>query len=328
MTYKIVCFCGGGIRGLLSAKILENLAAYCPKILTNTDLFAGTSTGSGIISWLLAGKKPTWIVNEGFLNQEFNFFSNPSTPPSADSPAYSIDDVVTGQWELHQDKMLSDFEQQSVLFTAFNVGSVTEPPQGPIYTPWSPVLFSNLPNSPNRDTMIKIAVASSSAMPGMLGSCNGNIDGAFVNHDPTLAAIAMAIDNYPKLSLSDIVVICIGTGLMTNWIASDTHDWGAHQWQNGDGNSNNNTPALLVRGSVSPILNAVMNGTSVSLVPELAGMMLQGNYANLNPPVRFYIPENDVRPGDLKYLQEQAADCDPQQMSNAKSLLDTYWAQS
>src|SRR5215475_287529 len=54
-SHIIVCFCGGGIRGLLSATILEDLAHAYPNILTKTHLFAGTSTGAGIISWLLKG---------------------------------------------------------------------------------------------------------------------------------------------------------------------------------------------------------------------------------------------------------------------------------
>ena len=132
-------------------------------------------------------------------------------------------------------------------------------------------------------------------MPGMMGSYNGNIDGAFVHHDPTIAAIAAALSSNPSLTLNDINVICIGTGFMANWIASDTNSWGAQQWQNGDGNPNNNTPALLLDGTVSPVLNACLNGTSTSLIPQLAGMMLpQGQYAYLNRILAYYIPENDV----------------------------------
>jgi patatin-like phospholipase/acyl hydrolase len=317
MSYNIVCFCGGGIRGLLSATILQNLADAYPNILTKTNLFAGTSTGSGIVSSLLANEQPSQIIH-GFLTQEADFFKNPGYDPT--KPAYSVDLVEAGQIALHGIKKLKDFSQ-SVLFTSFNVGSATSPMT---HTPWAPILFTNLPGSPNADTPVATAVTSSSAMPGMLGSFQGNIDGAFVNHDPTLAAIAAAI-NYEHVSLSDIVVIGIGTGFMANWIASDTHVWGAEQWQNGDGNPLSNTPALLVNGTISPVLNAIMNGTSVNLVPELAGMMLQGNYAYLNPPLDRYIAENDVRPEALAYLQAQAAHCNPQQMDNALNLLKTYW---
>jgi hypothetical protein len=186
-------------------------------------------------------------------------------------------------------------------------------------------LYSNLPNSPNAGTTIAEAVTSSSAMPGMMASYQGNIDGAFVHHDPTIAAIAMALSSNPSLTLNDINVICIGTGFMANWIASDTSQWGAQQWQNGDGNPNNNTPALLLNGTVSPVLNACLNGTSTSLIPQLAGMMLPPDqYAYLNPTLAYYIPENDIIPADLTYLQTQAANCDPQQMQIAENMLKNW----
>ncbi|HEY1796466.1 MAG TPA: patatin-like phospholipase family protein [Stellaceae bacterium] len=330
--YNIVCFCGGGIRGLLSATILENLYTTYPGILKYTDLFAGTSTGSGIISMILAGMLPSDIVTY-FLGKELTFFQKP-TGTGAGEPMYSVADAYAGQVEMHYKQELGlaplSYYGQSVLFTAFNVGSnVGSTGSGGLattYTPWAPILFSNLPGSPNSGTTLAEAVTSSSAMPGMLGSCNGNIDGAFVHHDPTLAAIAMALSSNPKLTLNDINVICIGTGFMANWIASDTSGWGAQQWQDGDGNQDSNTPALLLNGTVSPILNASLSGTSTNLVPMLAGMMLpQGQYAYLNPTLGYYIPENDTIPADITYLQDQAAECDPQQMATAEAMLGTYW---
>ena len=312
MSYNIVCFCGGGIRGLLSVTILQILAKSHPNILTKTNLFAGTSTGADIVSLLVAGKTPAEMI-QAFLTEETKFFANPSKDPY--KPPYSVEAAHHGQVSVHGRKKLNDYKQ-SVVLTSFNVGSEN--------TPWRPILFSNLEGSPNGDTEIATAVRSSGAMPGMLGSLYGNIDGAFIHHDPTLAAMAMAM-NYEQVSLSDMAVICIGTGLMPQWIASDTQAWGAHQWQNGAGNPLDNTPPLLVNGTVAPILNVTLNGTSVSLIPELAGMMLQKNYAYLNPTLAYYIPENDVQPANLEYLQEQANHCDPQQMENALNLLETYW---
>jgi len=319
--YNIVCFCGGGIRGLLSATILENLATNYPGILQYTDLFAGTSTGSGITSMILAAYTPTDIVNY-FLTKEVPFFENMSTAGPS-SPMYSVTQAYEGQLAMHGLKTLSDFSQ-GVLFTAFNVGSYVDGTA----TAWGPTLFSNLSYSGNGNTTIAEAVTSSCAMPGMMGSYQGNIDGAFVHHDPTLAAIAMALASNTSLTLNDINVICIGTGFMANWIASDTSQWGAQQWQNGDGNANSNTPALLLNGTISPILNASLSGTSTNLIPNLAGMMLpQGQYAYLNPPLAYYIPENDTNPTDLAYLQSQAGFCDLDQMTIALNLLEKYWVE-
>ena len=51
--YFIVSCDGGGIRGLITTMLLENLEARCPGFLSNVSLFAGTSTG-GIIALGLA----------------------------------------------------------------------------------------------------------------------------------------------------------------------------------------------------------------------------------------------------------------------------------
>ncbi len=53
--FTILSFVGGGIRGLMSVTILNELYTKFPHILDNTDLIAGCSTGSIITSELLGG---------------------------------------------------------------------------------------------------------------------------------------------------------------------------------------------------------------------------------------------------------------------------------
>src|SRR4051812_40255107 len=115
-SYTIVSFCGGGIRGLLSARILERLARLRPSILTGTTLFAGTSTGSGIVSFLLANHSPERICHY-YLDQERAFFGKPKSK-HAKEPAYDVAEVAAGVFAVHGDKPLHKFEQK-VLFTAF-----------------------------------------------------------------------------------------------------------------------------------------------------------------------------------------------------------------
>jgi patatin-like phospholipase/acyl hydrolase len=49
LTYRILSFDGGGIRGLLSLVLLERLEKEVPRWLDKTDLLAGTSTGGRIV---------------------------------------------------------------------------------------------------------------------------------------------------------------------------------------------------------------------------------------------------------------------------------------
>lgn len=309
--YTIVSFCGGGIRGLLSARILERLGKFRPSILTGTTLFAGTSTGAGIVSFLLADHSPERI-SAYYLDQERKFFANPKTKHGKE-PAYDVAEVAAGVFAVHGDKPLSKFAQQ-VLFTAFFVGAEGEP--------WGPRLYNNAPNSQNAGTSVVEAVTASSAMPGMLGSWRRQVDGAFVNHDPTIAAIALAMSNGARFD--DLAVINIGTGLMPDYIADDTATWGAEQWQNGGPHHNrgNVTPPFLVNGTVSPILDMALCGTSANLTPMLAGMMLGKRYVNINPKLDWYIPENATSDRDLDELQLKAATAD---LTDAKAVLEAHW---
>lgn len=309
--YTIVSFCGGGIRGLLSARILERLGKFRPSILTGTTLFAGTSTGAGIVSFLLADHSPERISSY-YLDQERKFFANPKTKHGKE-PAYDVAEVAAGVFAVHGDKPLSKFAQQ-VLFTAFFVGAEGEP--------WEPRLYNNAPNSQNAGTSVVEAVTASSAMPGMLGSWRRQVDGAFVNHDPTIAAIALAMSNGARFD--DLAVINIGTGLMPDYIADDTATWGAEQWQNGGPHHNrgNVTPPFLVNGTVSPILDMALCGTSANLTPMLASMMLGKRYVNINPKLDWYIPENATSDRDLDELQLKAATAD---LTDAKAVLEAHW---
>ncbi len=318
--FTIISFCGGGIRGLLSARILERLAAIQPNILRTTTLFAGTSTGSGIISYLLAGKNPAEIC-DFYLNGERNFYRKARSPDS-DQPRYDVAEVAASVASVHGDKRLRDF-QQKVLFTAFFVGQNGQPG-----VPWEPRLYTNLARSGTPDVSIVDAVTQSSAMPGMMGSWRGCVDGAFVNHDPSIAAIALAVEN--GVPLADIAVINIGTGLMLDWVSDDTNQWGAEQWLNGVPETKpqrhpktNQTPAFFLNWpQPTPALDMALCGTSTNLTPMLTAKLLGSErYVCLNPKLDWYIPEDSTSDADMDELQGKALTVDLEQ---AKTVLQSW----
>src|SRR5712692_3209774 len=57
--YHILSLDGGGIRGLLTAILLERLEAAVPGFLSKIDLYAGTSTGGILALGLAYGVTPT-----------------------------------------------------------------------------------------------------------------------------------------------------------------------------------------------------------------------------------------------------------------------------
>ena len=86
MAYTIVSFCGGGIRGLISLKALEMLAHHNGRILPHTNLLAGTSVGSTIISGLVAQQSPQALIDELYQAAK-DFF--PYASHDKNAPAYS-----------------------------------------------------------------------------------------------------------------------------------------------------------------------------------------------------------------------------------------------
>ena len=59
ITYRILAFDGGGIRGLLTTVLLERLTKAVPALITKADLLAGTFTGGIIALGQAFGKSPT-----------------------------------------------------------------------------------------------------------------------------------------------------------------------------------------------------------------------------------------------------------------------------
>ncbi len=318
-SFTILSFVGGGIRGLASATMLNALAEQFPNVISGANMLAGTSTGGTIIAALANRESPQEII-QTYLTTDRSFYADHFDGGDPTKPAYPIELFAAGMYAKYGLQKLSDLGQR-VLFTTFEVGQ-----EG---TPWKPLLLHNFPGSNVADTKVADAVVATSAMPGMFGAhrfgnYHGLVDGAFVNHDPTLAAIALAINS--GIDPTDIVVICFGTGFMANHLGSATNNWGAQQWQTGDPDNPYNVPHLLINGTPSPILNISLNGTSTNLIPTLAGMMLPGRYAYLNPILPHYIPENETNLDVLELLRgvSLAATHTPAFVT-AQSLVDNYW---
>jgi patatin-like phospholipase/acyl hydrolase len=302
-------FNGGGIRGLLSLGLLRRLVTHQTGVdlIDSVSLFGGTSVGATIAASL--AHNPT---NASALDLYKSFqvtapilYGGPNTRDPA-KPKYHIGKLVELQEAVYKGKTLRELPK-SVVLTTFNVGGRDKP--------WRPVLYSNVVrDDPIAGTPVAEAVVSSSAMPGMFGSYKGHVDGAFYNHDPSIAAIASAV--HSGVRLEDIVLLDIGTGFMPQWIEDDTSEWGAFQWQFND---KQNTPALLLNGTKSPITSISLNGTSTNLMSGLAGMLLGDRCCSINPPIEF-TPEDDWQRMD--YLKRVA---DTHDLDMAFAFVEHVW---
>lgn len=332
--YKILSLCGGGVRGIMTATIMERLHQYNPKFLEEFDLLAGTSAGSFIISSLLGNYSAEGLGKRiaDFMKDYQPQIKN-STNPS--KPMHNIQDFVDSITALHGgNPELSSFDRK-FLMTSFDLGDMGAKRL------WNQMIFTNL-DVPPIDNGIQTsgygetpgmgivdATVSSCAMGGMYGaykfSYNGktyyNVDGAFAHHDPTMIAIAYAVSI--GISLEEIVVIDIGTGFMPQYLGSDdVAEWGCQQWVQAPEGDRDLVPDLLANQPFSvPVLDTLLNGTNSTLLEQQAALML-GNgdrYANINPQIK-NVSETDN--SAIPYLVEHGISAD---LTQAKKLIDLYW---
>jgi uncharacterized protein len=309
--FRIMALNGGGVRGILSLGLLARLSETLggDALVANTSMFAGTSVGASLAAALAKGTSVDKL-SAGFAASVIEIYGEKIGPPG---PQYDIQKSINIQRKSYENHLLSSFSQR-VVMTSFSVGADD--------VPWGPILFGNVPGI-TQDAEIVDAVVASGAMPGMLASYPWSgkylVDGAFYNHDPSLAAIATAVSS--GVPLEDIVLLDIGTGFMAEWIQSLTTTWGATDWET---NQLQNTPPLLVGSDrKSPITNISLNGTSTTLTAHLAKMLLGDRCLSLNPPIK-YVPEDAI--SELDYLWRAGTDfVDPDKV---KPWLDRHWSSS
>lgn len=327
MTYRILSFCGGGIRGLLSAIMLKRLQASTGvNLAAQADLIVGTSTGSWITALLTAGLTPEELVlfyNPGMATvMALDGQHNPDRPEFGDGLLSKLFSKIPLPIPGVLGKPLSELDRK-VMVTSFDIGAPG--------VPWTPQLLHNFPGSETSSISLLDAVNCSGAMPGMLAPANINlngatrrfVDGAFVHHDPTIPAIALAIAH--GAALEEISVLDFGTGFMANNITADVANWGSTQWMNGQGPNDGMLPALLVNMNKGgpPIFNMLLNGTSTNLMPDLARMMLGDRFAYLNPSFDgTYISEDAVSAAALEFLEGSA---NAFSLSTAEAVVKSYW---
>ncbi|MGB3507915.1 MAG: patatin-like phospholipase family protein [Microcoleaceae cyanobacterium] len=250
MTFKILSLDGGGIRGVITARILIEIekqiqAQKGQSLHEYFDLVAGTSTGSIIAAVIATGMKSSNILKlyqqEGMTIFPYQSrWSRKRLPliwkygPSA--PKFSNEGLINvlKKYLYRQDRTairLQEISEINLLIVAYNMFLesptifVNYHPEIPKQTIW----YDNLP-------LWEICVSSSSA-PTYFPAYefkNGDlslphIDGGIAANNPTLAAITYAIKLGHKLE--DISIISIGTGENSQpYTYEQIVEWGLAEW--------------------------------------------------------------------------------------------------
>ena len=232
--YRILSLDGGGVRGLLTAVLLEQLEQRLPGWLQEVDLIAGTSAG-GIIAVGLA---------DGMTAQEVRAFFYTKTPIIfADSLTDDVQDLGNfigadyGNRGLRQElirvfgtRTLGELKRQ-VLIPAFDLDN------GEDHSPrhWRPRYFHNYPCATTycHERIVDVALRTSAA-PTVFPTIDGYVDGGVVANNPAMVALSHTLDrsmeHRPMPELAQVRLLSIGTGLVNTYIPGQRHDWGVTQW--------------------------------------------------------------------------------------------------
>lgn len=236
-TYRILSMDGGGIRGLITAILIQRLS-QSPGLsgwLNQADLLAGTSTGGllalGIAKGLdiavirdLYEKKGKKVFDDSWLDDVFDL----GKVIGAD---YGLTGLKSELKAILGETKLKDLKTK-VLITAFDLDN--EDPD-PSQRRWKPKLFHNFksPSDPgDGDQMAWKVGVYTAAAPTYFPSFEGYIDGGVYATNPSMCALAQSQDvrlpNRP--AFGDVVLLSLGTGTPLEHVRGQTLNWGYAQW--------------------------------------------------------------------------------------------------
>ena len=231
--YNILSLDGGGIRGVLTIRLIERLEQMVPGWLNRIDLFAGTSTGGILALALAAGLSPTYVREiyeklgqDVFADTIWDDIKDAGKLLGAD---YALEPLHRMFIEHLGDITLGDL-QKRVLISTFDLDDEGSQPGKP--RSWKAKFFHNYPG-PDSDAQARVADVGvmTSAAPTYFPIYQGYIDGGVVATNPSMCALAQALHKGTgRQRLGDIRLFSMGTGHNAQHIASTDGDWGLAQW--------------------------------------------------------------------------------------------------
>ncbi len=194
-SYRILSVDGGGIRGLYAAVLLDRLVQQVPAFLDGVDLLAGTSTGGIIVLALARGLRPADLV-QFYKDKAGIIFDDSWTEALRDMARLvgaeydnkNLQEILTGVFGTTTLQQLN----KRVLVPAFELDNQALP--GQVRT-WKPKFFHNFPgpDSDGQEVTVDVALRTSAA-PTYFPVYQSYIDGGVVANNPSMAALAQAID--------------------------------------------------------------------------------------------------------------------------------------
>ena len=306
MAYKIVSFDGGGIRGLISAALLSKLDQHC-NLIKNTDMFAGTASGSLLALGLAHGINVGHVISlfeqkgEHIFDPAFIDFSgstpftfeqttalNSATSQGSHSKGESINSIFQAQFRVDNLK-----DELGRLFGASRLNEL--PRSGPqvmveamqLWSAedgcWSPASIGSGRNDPLAAMLAMDAALCSSATPTLFpphkpeepaGENWGYFSSGSVHaNNPSASAACYAAQHFGA-DPSEIRVLSLGAGRMHAGIPPQdvgrAECWGAWQWMRPYAQHGGTVPA-------APLLESAINASS-AMCEQYAKALLGDRY--------------------------------------------------
>jgi patatin-like phospholipase/acyl hydrolase len=285
-NFRILSFDGGGIRGVLTSVLLNRLLTAYPALLQERPgtitMYAGTSTGGILALGMAAGLTPTQIrdlyVTNGKLIFDSSWTRDVVEIGGLSGSKYDNVNLKQILLETFSALRLQDLKSR-VLIASFTLDNqLIDATQ----RTWNPKFFHNFPGSDSDGESLVVDVAmSTSGAPTYFPSYGVFIDGGVIANNPSMAAVAQALDgrNQPSeraTTLNDIKLLSLGTGASLQYVDGQDHDWGDAQW-------------------IKPILNVMMDG-SVGVADFQCAQLLGNRYCRVAPifPANKSFPMDDV----------------------------------
>jgi len=299
--YRILCLDGGGVRGLLTVKILQRIVKRHPQFLDQVDAIVGTSVG-GIMALLLAsGYSPNKLDEIFEFSLEHIFTPNPWRVLNPWRAKYSDKSKQELFQHFFGERKMTDLKKACSVIAFRLDGRKSETHSFFDREGWRPAVFSNMHAGaskvlPDQDLAVWDAAMRTSAAPTMFPVFKGYVDGGITANNPSILAISKAIAHLPHVSTRNCVLLSLGAGTFprhTNIFSAVTRegdvrvgkqgalrldhaDWGIKQW-------------------IPFLLDLLLDGDSVT-TEMVMGYLLgkNGLYHRLDPALPRQIALDDV----------------------------------
>lgn len=247
-VYRILSLDGGGLRGLITARLLqrlnasENIAGW----LRQADLIAGTSTGGILALGLAAGRAPE-AIGDLYRDKGAAIFDDSPWDDVRDlgrtvGAEYSNRALKKELRRLFGKTTLAQLDRRVVIPTFDLDNGAADRAQ----RSWKPKIFHNCPGADADGGRRAADVALyTSAAPTYFPSVDGYIDGGVFANNPSLVAVAQALsrEGATPAALDEIVLLSVGTGVSPAFVSGRSLDWGYAQW-------------------IEPLIHILMDGVS------------------------------------------------------------------